>query len=200
MVAVTPAYEREKVLVGQARMFVAKLTPGQPAPSLPEDTVPLNGDWGAEWAPVGATEEGLTLRFQRSTESIMIEEQLTPVATNTTSIDMGAEMVLSQDTLETMLLAYGGGVVETTAATATEPGRATLTIGSDLDHYAFAFEAANDLGKPRRVLIPDVVSVGQAETAYRRATQARRYATVFNALCAPEEVEIVDIREDPTGA
>lgn len=196
---VTPTYDRTKVLVGQARMFVQKLGTGV-VPALPADTVALNGDWpssGANiWVPVGATEEGLTFRFQRTTESIMIEEQLTPAQVNTTGIDMSADVVLSEDTIDTMVLAFGGGTKVITAPGAGQPGKTELTIGSDNDHYAFGFEAENSFGKPRRVMLPDVVSVGQMEPVFRRAQNARRYATSFVVISAPEDVEIVEITAD----
>lgn len=197
MPAVTPAYTRQNVLVGQARMFLQKLVAGA-TPALPADTVALNGDWpssGANiWTPPGATEEGMTLRFQRNTEDINIEEQITPVAVNTTGADMAVETVLSEDTLETWAVAFGGGTITTVAGT---PGRKELQLSSDLDHYAFGFEGVNEEGTPRRVLIPEVVSVGQIEAVYRRAASARRYATVFRVICAPEEIEIVDILPAP---
>lgn len=200
MPATQPAYQRENVLVGQARMFAQKLVTGS-APALPADTVALNAAWPSSgtniWVPVGATEEGLTFRFARSTEDITIEEQLTPVAKNTTAIDLAAQVVLSEDTLETMALAYGGGVVTSTAGGAGLPDKKVLVIGSDLDQYAFGFEGVNEFGFPRRVMIPLVVSNGEVETTYRRAAQARRYATAFSALCAPEEIDIVDIASAP---
>lgn len=201
MVNAIPAYVRQNVLTGQARMFLQKLGPAV-VPALPADTVMLNDTWpsaGANiWVPVGATQEGLNFRFQRSTNDITIEEQLTPVAVNTTGIDMSAEVVLSEDTLETMAVAYGGGSIVTVAAGAGTIGKKTLTIGSDLDTYAFGFETQNQNGFFRRVLIPAVVSVGQAETLYRRAQDARRYATSFRVICAPEEVEVVEMTAEAT--
>lgn len=201
MPGVAPAYTRTNVLVGQARMFLQKLSETS-APALPLDSVALNGAWPSDpdntWTPVGATEEGLNFRFQRTTEDITVEEQLTPVSVNTTGLDISADMVLSEDTVDTMLVAYGGGEIVVTAPGVGQVGKSELTIGSDLDHYAFGFEAMNATGRPRRVLIPDVVSVGQAETMYRRAAAARRYAVSFRVLCAPEEIEIVEITADAT--
>jgi len=199
MVAATPAYVRQNVLAGQARMFLQKLLPTS-APALPLDTVALNGAWPATgtniWVPVGATQEGLNFRFQRSTQDITIEEQLTPVSVNTTGLDISAEIVLSEDTLETMVTAYGGGTITATAASSGQIGKKTLTIGSDLDQYAFGFETQNQNGFFRRVMIPTVVSVGQAETLYRRAQDARRYAVSLRVLCAPEEIVVISKTAD----
>lgn len=199
---VTPTYDRKKVLVGLARMFVQKIT-ATSNPALPADTVPLNGAWPSSgdnvWLDVGATEEGLTFRFQRNSERIMIEEQQTPAVITSTGIDMAAEMVLSEDTIDTMLLGFGGGTTQDTAAATGQPGKTELTIGSDLDHYAFGFEAENSFGMARRVLLPDVVSVGQMEPVFRRAANARRYATAFEVVSAPEEIEIVEFTAEATG-
>lgn len=194
-----PAYTRQKVLVGQARMFLQKLLPTS-APALPLDTVALNGAWPATgtniWVPVGATQEGLNFRFQRSTQDITVEEQLTPVAVNTTGLDISMDMVLSEDSLETMVTAYGGGSIVTTAASSGQIGKKTLTIGSDLDQYAFGFETQDSAGFFRRVLVPTVVSVGQAETLFRRAADARRYAVSLRVLCAPEEIIVIEKTAD----
>jgi len=195
MVNAQPAYVRQNVLVGQARMFVQKLLPTS-VPALPADTVELNGAWPSSgvniWVPVGATQEGLNFRFQRSTQDITIEEQLTPVSVNTTGIDLSMDMILSEDTLETMQLAFGGGVITTTAAGVGAIGKKELVIGSDQDQYAFGFEVKNSFGFFRRVLVPTVVSVGQIEALHRRAADARRYAISLRAVCAPEEVQIVE--------
>lgn len=199
MAKATPTYDREKVLVGQARMFVQKLLPTS-VPALPADTVAMNGAWPSTgnniWVPVGATEEGMVLRFSRDTEDITVEEQLTPVDVQPTGVDMAVETVLSEDTLKTWMLAMGGGTITTEAASSGVPGTSKLTIGSDLDRYALGFEAENEFGMPRRVMIPAVVSVGQIEAAYRRAANARRFATAFRAICAPEEVEIVNVEAE----
>jgi hypothetical protein len=192
---VSPVYTREKVLVGQAQMYLQKIVTGS-APALPADTVALGGAWPSTgtniWLPVGATQEGLNFRFQRSTQDVNVEEQLTPVQVNTTSLDISMDMVLSEDSMETMVYAYGGGSIVTTAAGVGQIGKKELTINSDLDLYAFGFETQNEFGFFRRVLVPAVVSVGQAETLYRRAQDARRYAVSLRVICAPEEIDIVE--------
>lgn len=194
-----PAYTRGNVLTGMARVFLQKLTPTS-VPALPADTVALNGAWPAAgvniWVPVGASEQGLKMKFQRSTQDIVIEEQMTPVDTLTTGIDFAFEIVLSEDTVETMVSAFGGGSIVTTAAATGVTGKKVLTIGSDLDSYAFGFEAKNSFGKARRVMVPLVKSVGQAEVAFRRAATQRLYATSFKVLCAPEEVIVTEITAD----
>jgi len=192
----TISYDRTKVLVGQARMFLQKIVTGTVA-ALPVDSVALNGAWpsaGANiWVPVGATEEGLNFRFSRDTEDINIEEQLTPVDVVTTGLDISFDIVLSQDTLETMAIAYGSGTITVTAPASGVTGKSELKIGSDMDSFAFGFEGVNEVGMARRVFVPEVLSVGTIETMYRRAADARRYATSLRCIAPPEDIKVVNI-------
>lgn len=193
MPAYTPTYTRQNVLVGQAKMYVAPYSLVTP-PELPADTVALGAAWGAPWTPPGATEEGMTFNFSRSSEAVRIEEQATPTHLNTTEIDWNISTTLSEDTLLTWKLSMGGGVITQIPAAVGQPAVETLTISSDLEQLVFGFEGVNEFGFWRRVLIPLVTSNGTVEASYRRAVNARRYATVFGALCAPEEVEIRNMK------
>jgi hypothetical protein len=191
MAAVAPTYDRTNVLVGQARVFVAPYNPVVPV-TLPAETVALGGTWPAPWVPIGATEAGVSLLFKRETEDVMIEEQLTPIVTNTKSVDLRVNTTLSEDTLQTMKLAFGGGTITVTAASSGVIGKETLVISSDLDQLVVGMEGVNKYGFYRRVLIPLITSAADVEAVYRRSADARRYKTSLVALCAPEEVVIVN--------
>jgi hypothetical protein len=184
-----PVYDRKNVLVGLAAMYFQPYNPDVPA-QLPPDTDPLWTVWDAPWTPIGATTEGLTFGFQRETNNIMIEEQVTPVDVQTTSVNFSMQVTLSEDTLETMILAYGGGEVQATPASTGIPGTKELTIASDLSYFSFGFEGKNNKGFWRRVLVPVVVSVAEAQTIYRRAESQRTYGVTLTSLVAPEEVTI----------
>lgn len=198
MAAFIPAYERKNVLVGMARMFLAPYDEDTPE-ELPANTVALNGPWGGNWVPIGATQEGVTIGFTRETEDITIEEQFTPVDTKTSAIAFNISTVLSEDTLQTMKWAYGGGEIITTAADATNPGTQQLVISSELEHLTLGFEGVNKFGFWRRVLIPDVLSVGEIETNYRRAAEQRLYSTSFRSVVPIEDVVILEMTAEPTG-
>lgn len=187
--AITPAYTGANVLVGQARMFTQPYVAAVP-PALPPVTTLIGGSWAPPWTAVGATTDGLTFQFSRKTIDITIEEQSTPVAitTDTTTFEMDVE--LSEDTLNTMLLAYGGGTITTTAATSTNPALQTLQIAPDLGLFSFGFEGQNEFGFYRRVLVPIVVSVAQAKTKYSRAKAQRSYAVQFRSIVDPSQVVI----------
>lgn len=197
MAAFIPAYERKNVLVGMARMFLAPYSNETPE-TLPEDTVVLNGAWAGNWAPIGATQEGVTVGFTRETEDISIEEQSTPVDTKTSSIAFNISTVLSEDTLQTMKWAYGGGEIVTTAATASTPGVQELVISSELEHLTLGFEGVNKFGFWRRVLIPDVLSVGEIETNYRRSAEQRLYSVSFRSVVPIEDVVIREMTAPAT--
>lgn len=193
-IAVAPEYSREKVLVGQAavRLFPLDSTVLTP-PALPADTVPINGAWPTGWVPIGATEEGVTLAFSRSTENIMIEESSVAVDVQTTEVAFSVNATLSQDTLETMRIAFGGGTITTTPATTTTKGRKQLIVSNELQQFALGMEGKNEFGEPRRILIPVVNSVADAEAAFRRGANARRWAVSFKSLVDITECDIVDL-------
>lgn len=194
MVSYTPTYDRTKVMPGLAALYLAPYVPGSPA-VLPADTVALGGAWPSVpqvWTPIGATEEGVTMAVRRNTNDITIEEQPTPVSVETTDMDVRFEVTLSEDTLTKMKIAFGGGVVTATAAASGVIGKEELVIASDLDHLALGFECKNYAGFFRRILIPDIVSVADVETMFRRAANARRYKASFRCLVAPEQITFRD--------
>jgi hypothetical protein len=187
-----PSYARDKVLVGLARLFIGPYNATSPL-LAPANSVPLNGAWPVGWVPIGATEEGVTFNFQRSTEAVRIEEQATPVYKNTSEIDWNIEAVLSQDSLDTMKLAMGGGTIVVTPPGSGTVGTRKLTISTDMDQLCLGMEGQNEFGFWRRFRVPLITSEGNVGAKFRRAADARRYACKFNALCAPEEVDIIEM-------
>jgi hypothetical protein len=187
MVDFIPRYVRANVLRGQAALWLAAYSATTPI-GLPMNTLDLGGDWAdvvkgnAAWKPVGATESGVTMRFTRETTDITIEEQVNPVDVATNTLDPRIEATLSEDTLETMVTAYGGGTIVATAKTVSTPGVSDLTISSELTHLTLGMEAQNNKGFWRRVLLPDVLSVAEVETSYRRAETQRLYAVSFRMV------------------
>lgn len=193
-----PIYDATKVLTGMAQMYLQPYDSDAPA-TLPADSVVLGTAWGGPWTAVGATMDGLSFEVKRDTQDITIEEQMTAVDTRTKDMSFDANFELAQDTLQSMLWAYGGGLVTVTAATSTVPGTSTLTISDEMTAFAFGFEAKNEHGFWRRVLLQPARSVGQAKTGYRRSDSQRSYVIDITALCAPSDVIIRDYTADPTG-
>lgn len=197
--ALVPSYDREKILTGQAALYIQPRDPDSPA-TLPPDTQSLGTAWPSPWLAAGATMEGVTVGFSREVSDITIEEQVTQVDQKTTSVGFTFSATLSEDTIQTMTWAYGGGDVTTTAAGTGQPGKDTLKISSEVHHFAVGFETENSFGMARRMLVPDVTSVSEVETPHRRAEQQRTYAVTFTSLVPPEDVDIVEITAPATDA
>jgi hypothetical protein len=186
-----PTYVAGNVLTGSAKMYTQVYSASVP-PVTPPNSLALGANWPAPWTPIGATENGVMFGFKRSTDDINIDEQITPVDKRTKDLNFTIEVELSEDTVQTMLLAYGGGLITTTAAASGVTGVKVLQISSDLTYFAFGFEGINPYGLARRVMVPISVSTANAKTRYQRAKKQRTYSTSFESLVAPE---LVDIRE-----
>lgn len=194
----TPTYQRKRIMAGMAALYLAPYNETSPA-VLPADTVALGGTWPASpqpWTPIGATEQGITMLFRRSTQAHMIEEQMTPVGVETTEVECKFEAVLAEDTFETMRVAFGGGTIVTQAAATGVIGKKTLEISSDLSHFALGLESKNTYGFFRRVLVPEIVSIADVEQVNRRAASLRLYKVSFWSLVAPEDMDFVEKTAD----
>lgn len=192
-----PQYVRKNIITGMASMFLAPYDATLPL-TLPPDEEPLGFDWAEPWEPIGATLEGVTVTFAREATDIRIEEQTTAVDQKTTSAGFTVAVSLAEDTLNTMRYAYGGGVIETIAPTATTVGKMRLRISEEVEHFVLGIEgqapARTGIATPwRRILIPDVTSVAEVETAYRRAEQQRAYPATFTSLVPVSDIEIAEL-------
>lgn len=197
MTGLVPSYNRLNVMTGMAALRLQPFNPSVPA-ALPANSEPLGFNWAAPWEAVGATMEGVTFGFAREATDIRIEEQVTQVDQKTASVGFTVTVTLSEDTLESMRRAYGGGSLTTVAAGTGTVGTKTLKISSEIEHFALGLEgqAPPRSGLPtpwRRILIPDVTSVASVETVYRRAAQQRTYNCTFTSLVPPEDVIIREL-------
>lgn len=197
MSGLVPSYNRINVMTGMAALWLQPRNLDVPA-VLPADTEPLGFVWETPWKAAGATMEGVSFAFAREAQDIRIEEQVTQVDQKTTSVGFTVSVTLSEDTLDSMLYAYGGGDITTVAAASGTPGTKTLVISSEISHFSLGLEgqAPPRTGLPtpwRRILIPDVTSVASVETAYRRAAQQRTYNCTFTSLVRPEDVVIKEM-------
>jgi hypothetical protein len=198
MAAFIPSYQRKRIMSGMVALYLAPYNETSPA-ALPADTVALGGTWPSTpqpWTAIGATESGVSLIFRRSTNNLTVEEQLTPVSVETTEVECRFEAVLAEDTFATMRLAFGGGAIVTTAASSGVIGKQTLTISSDLDHFALGMEGKNTYGFFRRVLCPDIVSIADVEATNRRAAGLRLYKVSFVSLVKPEDMTFIEKTAD----
>ena len=184
-----PQYNPSKVLTGLAAVYLQPYVPGTP-PALPADTVALGTAWTTPWVPVGASANGASLDFQRATDTIEVEEQMTPVDYRTKSLTMTVNIELAEDDLQTMQWAFGGGTITTTAASTGVAGTSTLVIADEMSTFGLGMEAQNSNGFWRRILVPQVKSVAQIKTAYRRSNAPRTYSVSFESIVQPSQITI----------
>lgn len=204
MANMQPRYVRKNVVRGQAQVWYR---PYDVSAALPSNEMPLGGDWTsttgtngghADWTPIGATEGGVTMRFTRETNDISVEEQPNPLDVATNTLDPRIEATLAEDTLNTMKLAYGGGTIISTAPTPTTSGVREYKISNELEHLTLGLEGMNHEGYWRRVLLQDVLSVAEVETAFRRSETQRLYAVSFRIVSPVEDMIIREKFAAPT--
>lgn len=188
-VSFIPTFTGGNVLTGPCKAYTQVYNSAVP-PVVPANTLGVGAAWSAPWTPIGATESGVTFGFKRSTDKITIDEQVTPVDIRTKEVTFDLVVELSEDTIATMLLAYGGGGITTVPAASGVIGTQTLQIATDMTYFSFGFEGLNPYGFWRRVVVPITVSVGNAKTVYQRSKKQRTYATSFESLVPPESVTI----------
>lgn len=195
-----PAYDRRNVLTGQAACFMKQSDPLVPA-VIPPDTLALGTAWpvGSNWAAIGATLDGLQFGFQRTRQAIHVEEQPNEVDVRTKDLKFQMQIDFSEDTLQTMRIAYGGGNITTAVATSTTYGYQQLIISDEMEDFAFGFEGQNQFGMARRCVVPIVKSVGNIKTKFRRAQQQRVYSVNLESLVPLSQCPIRDITAAPTG-
>lgn len=181
MADTAPAYVRANVLVGQAAGYYQVYNSAVP-PVLPTRTTTLNVAWPSPWKPLGATVSGVDFSFARTLNSIMIEEQRVAIAQFTKESKFSFDVELSEDTFKSMQLAYGGGTVTSTAAASGTVGYDAFVPSAEVVQFSFGFEAKNEFGFPRRVLVPIVIPAANVKTQFNRATKQRTYNVTLESL------------------
>lgn len=191
LVYTPPNYTTTNVLFGTGILFTA--VPGTALPS--DQNLGVGSAWtGLGWGYVGATEAGVTVTFNPSTQNINIEEQPTPVGVAVNTADLQITCSLSEETLTNVNLAWGnGGTIAVTPAGAGQPGKQVLTLSTNFQNMACAVVGKNQLGFARVLSIPTVISAGQVQTAYRRAAQQRLYPLTLSAICPFNQITWSDL-------
>lgn len=182
LVYTPPGYNTTNVVYGIGILFTAPT--GTSVPS--DQNLGVGTSWtGLGWSYVGATEAGVTLTFNPQTQNLTVEEQPTPVAVTVQTADLQITTSMSEDTLANINLAWGnGGTIVVTPPGAGQPGKSVLTLSTNFAQVAAAVVGKNQLGFARVLLIPQVISAGQVQTAYRRAAQQKLYPLTLSAVCA----------------
>lgn len=186
-----PNYTTTNVVYGTGILFTAAT--GTAVPS--DQNLGVGSAWtGLGWAYVGATEAGVTVTYNPTTQNIMIEEQPTPVGVAVNTADIQVTTSLTEETLANVNLAYGNsGMIAVTPPGAGQPGKSVLTLSTNFTSVAVAVVGKNLYGFARVVYIPVVISAGQVQTAYRRAAQQRLYPLTLSAICPFNQISYTDL-------
>jgi hypothetical protein len=181
LVYTPPGYNTSNVVYGLGILFTAAV--GTSVPS--DQNLGVGTAWtGLGWAYVGATEAGVTVTFNPQTQNLTVEEQPTPVAVTVQTADLQITTSMSEDTLANVNLAWGnGGTIAVTPPGAGQPGKSTLTLSTNFAQVAAAVVGKNQLGFARVLSVPQVISAGQVQTAYRRAAQQKLYPLTLTGVC-----------------
>lgn len=195
--AIGDLYDANNVVVGQAAVLVAPAGTALPALSGFNTDDPFDLTfWAEPWVAVGATEQGWQLGADKSTQTINIEEQSTPVATTITSQSISLQGNLSEDVTATLNLALNS-TSAATAASGTTPGYDTITLSDVPLNYAVAcvttnVDTAGTASLGRIIYAPKWTSLGNVSTAFRRAAGQRLYAVTFSTVCATDLIKVIN--------
>ncbi len=182
------------VLVGIANMFTAPVNTSAPTVTPATGIVtPLT-----PWVAVGFSTDGVAFSVDNKTVDINVEEQTTPIDILIESADVGIEITLSEDTIASMVIAYGGATSTVTAASGSVAGTTLLNLSDSLTPIAVCFIGVNSFGLSRLVYIPSVVSAAKVSTKYRRAKEQRMYPVQLRALCDKTAVQILEVTATET--
>lgn len=188
-------YDPTNVRIGEAILNLQVYNPSTP-PVYPLDTKTQAFDltaYSAPWVSIGATDEGISLLKDTNTQDVTIEEQQTPVATTVESATLKVQAVLSEDTLQSMIWAWGAGTIVTTAAASGQPGKSVLTLADTILTFAGVLETQNKQGFARRFKLGRMMSGGSTETAFRRAANKRMYTLELSTIESLSNITITDI-------
>jgi hypothetical protein len=143
------------------------------------------------WLPCGATDQGWQFGAAKSTQSINIEEQSTPVAMTVTSQQVTLAASLSEDITRTLNLALNAQNTTTAPATGVA-GFDTVTLTDTVLTYAVAMVSANPEGFGRIVYAPQWTQLANASVNLRRASDKRMYGVQFETVCATNLIQIIN--------
>lgn len=194
-------YDASGVTVGQAATLFAPENTPLPDLASWDVTDPFKLAFWTDspqlWTPCGATDQGWTFGADKSTQTITIEEQSTPVDTTLTSQSVSIAGSLSEDITRTLALALNA-TSAATAATTTAPGYDTINLSDTVIKYAVAMVTVNSQGFGRITYAPQWTQLNNVSAAFRRAADKRMYAVQFSTVCDIGDIEIINFTAAPT--
>ena len=191
-------YDANNVIVGQAAVFFAVEGTALPALSAWNEADPFDETFWTSplWTPCGATDQGWQFGADKSTQTINIEEQSTPVATTITSQSITLSGALSEDITRTLALALNA-VSATTAPASGQVGYDTLTLSDDPIYYAVGLVTQNPEGFGRIIYAPKWTQLSNVSAAFRRASDKRSYGAGFATVCNTSDIKVINFNVAP---
>lgn len=192
-------YDANNVVVGQAAVFYGNSGTALPALSGWNTADPFNENFFAAnaWTPVGATDQGWQVTFNKSTQTIQIEEQSTPVGMTISTQSVQISGSAAEDVADTIALAING-TKTVSAPTANVPGYTEVNPSDNVLNFAFAMVTTNASGFGRIYYAPKWTSLNNAATTFRRAAAARLYPVQFDTVCEPGQIRVIDFTANVT--
>jgi hypothetical protein len=141
------------------------------------------------WLPTGATEQGWQFGADKSTNTIGIEEQSTPVGMTVSSQSVSIQGNLSEDISKTLTLALNA-TKSVVAPTVTVGGYDLITPTDTVLQYAVGMVTSNAEGYGRIIYAPLWTSLAGVSAAFRRAAGQRLYGVTFQTICNTNQIQI----------
>jgi hypothetical protein len=141
------------------------------------------------WLPTGATEQGWQFGADKSTNTISVEEQSTPVGMTVSSQSVSIQGNLSEDITKTLSLALNA-TVSKVAPTVSVGGYDLVTPTDNVLTYAVAMVTQNAEGYGRIIYAPLWTSLAGVSAAFRRAAGQRLYGVTFQTICNTNQIQI----------
>lgn len=187
-------YDPNNVVVGQAAVFFAVDGTALPALDAFNTSDPFDPTFWTTptWTPVGATDQGWQFGANKSTQSITIEEQSTPVGTTITSQSVSLAGALSEDITKVLELALNANSAATAAVVGTSPGYDTITLTDDPKFYAVGMVTVNAEGFGRIIYAPKWTQLANASVTFRRAADKRTYPVQFETVCKTTDIQVIN--------
>lgn len=156
------------------------------ATAKPADTILFGDDMLSPWTYIGGTLEGWTVGSETETNFHYFEEQQSPVKATPGNGTISVSATLGEVTMANLLIAAGGGSLNTAS------GITTLTLTDTATEFAVLLDGPNSIGKFKRIYIPSATVTSNLELAFRRTESIQGYAVTFQSTCLRSAIKIVN--------
>lgn len=149
--------------------------------------------WNAAWIKIGFTKEGHTLKYELTTEGIMVAEEIEPVLFENTKLMTGVQFAMAELIGKNLVLAMSGGTLVTGAASTTytppNPGLAPPQV-------ALAWESRD---ASERWIWRRCVQTGPVEIKRAKAPDYATIPVAFSVVKPPTGASFVAIVTNARG-